>query len=73
MSDRAFIDTNVFIYLYSEDEVEKQGISQKAVDKYDCIISTQVLKEGYPVPVANHVILSLPGSAGPRAKSVKCT
>jgi len=45
MNDKAFIDTNIFIYLYSEDEMQKQNISQKAVDKYDCIISTQVLNE----------------------------
>ena len=45
MSDKAFIDTNVFIYLYSEDETAKCGISQAAVDKYDCIVSTQVLNE----------------------------
>ena len=45
MNDRAFIDTNVFIYLYSEDETHKQSISQKAVEKFECIISTQVLNE----------------------------
>jgi predicted nucleic acid-binding protein len=45
MNDRAFIDTNIFIYLYSEDEMQKQNISQKAIDNYDCIISTQVLNE----------------------------
>jgi len=45
MSDKAFIDTNIFIYLYSEDEIQKRNISQRAVDKYDCIISTQVLNE----------------------------
>ena len=45
MNIRAFIDTNIFIYLYSEDEFEKQYISQIAVDKYNCIISTQVLNE----------------------------
>jgi predicted nucleic acid-binding protein len=45
MNDKAFIDTNVFIYLYSEDETQKQRISQKAVEKFDCIISTQVLNE----------------------------
>jgi predicted nucleic acid-binding protein len=45
MSGKVFIDTNVFIYLYSEDETEKQKIAQKAVDKYECIISTQVLNE----------------------------
>jgi predicted nucleic acid-binding protein len=45
MNDKAFIDTNIFIYLYSEDEIQKQSISQKAVNKFDCIISTQVLNE----------------------------
>jgi predicted nucleic acid-binding protein len=45
MNDRAFIDTNIFIYLYSEDEIQKQNISQRAVNKFDCIISTQVLNE----------------------------
>ena len=45
MNDRAFIDTNVFIYRYSEDEVEKRNISQTAIDRYTCIISTQVLNE----------------------------
>jgi predicted nucleic acid-binding protein len=45
MNNKAFIDTNVFIYLYSEDEIEKRNKSQTVVDKYDCIISTQVLNE----------------------------
>ncbi|MDR0321055.1 MAG: PIN domain-containing protein [Treponema sp.] len=45
MKDKAFIDTNIFIYLYSEDELQKKNISQKAVEKYDCFISTQVLNE----------------------------
>jgi predicted nucleic acid-binding protein len=34
MNDKAFIDTNIFIYLYSEDEEQKQNISQNAVEKY---------------------------------------
>jgi predicted nucleic acid-binding protein len=45
MSAKAFIDTNVFIYLYSEDENTKQEVAQKAVNKYECVISTQVLNE----------------------------
>jgi predicted nucleic acid-binding protein len=45
MNGRAFIDTNVFIYLYSGDEIEKQIIAQRAVNKYECVISTQVLNE----------------------------
>ncbi|MDR1315537.1 MAG: PIN domain-containing protein [Spirochaetales bacterium] len=38
-------DTNVFIYLYSDDESVKREIAQKAVNKYECVISTQVLNE----------------------------
>jgi predicted nucleic acid-binding protein len=45
MNGRAFVDTNIFIYLYSEDESEKQEIAQKAINKYECVISTQVLNE----------------------------
>jgi predicted nucleic acid-binding protein len=45
MNVRAFIDTNIFVYLYSEDETEKQVIAQKPFDKYECVISTQVLNE----------------------------
>jgi predicted nucleic acid-binding protein len=45
MNGKAFIDTNIFIYLYSKDEIIKQIIAQKAVDKYKCVISTQVLNE----------------------------
>jgi len=45
MTEAAFVDTNVFIYLYSEDETRKRDISQRAVDKYECAVSTQVLSE----------------------------
>jgi predicted nucleic acid-binding protein len=45
MNSKAFIDTNIFIYLYSKDELIKQEISQKIIEKYDCTISTQVINE----------------------------
>ena len=45
MNDRAFVDTNIFVYIYSEDENIRREISQRELDKYDCIISTQVLNE----------------------------
>jgi predicted nucleic acid-binding protein len=45
MNERVFIDTNILIYLYSDDETEKQKKSQVLFDKYDCFISTQVLNE----------------------------
>jgi len=45
MKDRIFIDTNILIYLYSEDEIEKQQISEKLANQYSPIISIQVLNE----------------------------
>ena len=45
MSVSAFIDTNILVYLYSDDEPQKKIISQKIFEQYDCIISTQVLNE----------------------------
>ena len=45
MNVKAFIDTNILIYLYSNNEPQKKIISQKTFEKYDCIISTQVLNE----------------------------
>ncbi|MBS4024031.1 MAG: PIN domain-containing protein [Dethiobacter sp.] len=45
MKDRAFIDTNVLIYLYSEDEFEKRETSKSVFSAYFCVTSTQVLNE----------------------------
>ena len=45
MKDKAFIDTNVFVYLYSEDEVQKREVAYDTIEKYNCITSTQVLTE----------------------------
>ena len=45
MKDKAFIDTNVFVYLYSEDEIQKQKQAQDAIEKYECVTSTQMLNE----------------------------
>ena len=43
--DRAFIDTNVFIYIQRTDEPDKTKISERTIDYFDCIVSTQVLNE----------------------------
>ncbi|MEW6378082.1 MAG: PIN domain-containing protein [bacterium] len=45
MKDKAFIDTNVLIYLYSEDETEKRQVAENLVDNSPPIISIQVLNE----------------------------
>lgn len=44
-ADKAFIDTNVFIYIQRTDEPDKTNISEKTIAFFDCITSTQVLNE----------------------------
>ena len=44
-ADKAFIDTNVFIYIQRTDEPNKTKISEKTIDFFDCYVSTQVLNE----------------------------
>jgi predicted nucleic acid-binding protein len=45
MNDKVFLDTNVLVYLYSEDEPEKQAVAICIFDSAYCITSTQVLNE----------------------------
>jgi predicted nucleic acid-binding protein len=45
MSDKHFIDTNILVYCYSNDEPEKRDIAQDIVQYSNTIISTQVLTE----------------------------
>ena len=45
MNDSIFLDTNILVYLYSEDEPEKQSIVLNIFDKVHCVTSTQVLNE----------------------------
>jgi len=45
MKDKVFLDTNIFVYLYSEDEPQKQSVALKTIDKNHCVTSTQVLNE----------------------------
>jgi predicted nucleic acid-binding protein len=42
---KAFLDTNILVYLYSPAEAEKQRIVIKSINRYDCFISMQVLNE----------------------------
>jgi len=44
-ADRAFIDTNVFIYIQRTDVPNKTKISEKTIDFFECVVSTQVLNE----------------------------
>ena len=47
MPDKAFIDTNILIYSFSEDEIDKRNIANNILDKYanDIIVSNQVINE----------------------------
>lgn len=45
MSGKAFVDTNVFVYLYSSKEPNKRDMCIDALDKYICVTSTQSLNE----------------------------
>ena len=49
MAVRAFVDTNVFVYLYSRDNPAKNQAARKLLldDDFDLVISTQVLNEFY--------------------------
>jgi len=45
MNDNVFLDTNIFVYLYSEDEPEKQSVALNILEQSTCVTSTQVLNE----------------------------
>ena len=45
MRDKAFVDTNVFIYAYSKTEPEKKNIALEILKNQDVIINTQVINE----------------------------
>ena len=42
---KAFIDTNIFIYIYSGTETQKRNDAMRTINLYDRVISTQVLNE----------------------------
>ena len=59
-ADRAFIDTNVFIYYQHSDNLRKHQISEDTINFFDCVVSTQVLNEicniltrKYPTPISD--------------------
>jgi predicted nucleic acid-binding protein len=47
MHDKAFLDTNILIYAYSEDEPKKQSVALHLLDSFEdnVIISKQVINE----------------------------
>ena len=45
MNDRVFLDTNIIIYLYSEDEGDKRDVAYQFVNNNKCVTSIQVMNE----------------------------
>ena len=45
MKDRVFYDTNILVYLYSNDDIDKREIALHFLKNTDAVISTQVLNE----------------------------
>jgi predicted nucleic acid-binding protein len=45
MSDRIFLDTNIIVYSYSNNEKGKQEIARFLITENESVISTQVLQE----------------------------
>ncbi len=45
MNGKAFLDTNIFVYMQSAKEPHKKALCLKAVELFDCTVSTQVLNE----------------------------
>ena len=45
MNDRAFIDSNIFIYYQTSKDPARKEIVDDTLDFFECIASTQVLKE----------------------------
>jgi len=45
MNDRIFLDTNMIIYMYSEDEDDKRDEIYGFLNKNNCVVSTQTLNE----------------------------
>jgi predicted nucleic acid-binding protein len=45
MNDKAFLDTNVLVYLYSESELGKREVAYQILNSRYCVTSFQALNE----------------------------
>ena len=58
MSDKAFLDTNILVYAYDQNEPRKQSIAQNlitdGIEKENLLVSVQVLGEFFNV-VSRHI------------------
>jgi len=53
MKDRVFLDSNILIYLYSEDEPKKRDIINNILEQFECVISPQTLNEFCNICIKN--------------------
>jgi len=49
----AFVDTNVWVYLYSDTYPAQKRAAFHAINDYECFISTQVLNEFCNICIKN--------------------
>lgn len=45
MNDKAFLDTNIIIYLYSENDEHKRNTAYRVLNRHDCVTSLQAMNE----------------------------
>jgi len=45
MRDKAFLDSNILIYLYTEDDDSKRSVAQLKLNDNNCVTSLQALNE----------------------------
>ena len=43
--DKAFLDTNIFIYMYDASQPDRKETSLSLLDSHDCVTSTQAINE----------------------------
>ena len=46
MSDKAFLDTNVLVYFYSDDDIDKRNAAHHTLDDHSCVTSIQAMNDG---------------------------
>ena len=54
MNGRIFLDTNIIIYLYSEDENDKRNMAYNFVNSSNCVTSIQVMNEASNIWFRKH-------------------
>jgi len=45
MNDKAFLDTNILVYFYSENDEHKRSTAYRMLNRHDCVTSLQAMNE----------------------------